>query len=168
MKINKFTSKTTAVITMIGVAVGLGNVWRFPYMMRKFGGGMFLFIYLFFVLVFAIPALTGEWALGRHTGRNPFGAFARAFKSPAGRIVAVVLVVSLLIADSYYAVVIGNVIYTIRLFYFSVLHLFLQFYVFCHLRPKLNIQSLCFASKHYLIVPKYIRLLFDYQVCYLA
>jgi NSS family neurotransmitter:Na+ symporter len=112
MQKNIFTSKITAIVTMIGVAVGLGNVWRFPYMMGQFGGGTFLFIYLIFVLLFAIPALTGEWALGRFTRKDPLGAFFEAFKSPVGKIIAVILVISLLIADSYYVVIIGNVIYT--------------------------------------------------------
>ncbi|NQV86785.1 MAG: hypothetical protein HQ492_06880 [Woeseiaceae bacterium] len=42
---------------MIGVAVGLGNVWRFPYMMGQYGGSAFLVVYIAFVLIFAIPAL---------------------------------------------------------------------------------------------------------------
>ncbi|MFC2119428.1 sodium-dependent transporter, partial [Bacteroidota bacterium] len=55
-----FTSRITAALSIIGVAIGLGNVWRFPYMMGKFGGSAFLFIYIIFVFIFAIPALMGE------------------------------------------------------------------------------------------------------------
>ena len=96
---------------MVGVAVGLGNVWRFPYMMGRFGGSAFLFVYLFFVLAFAIPALMGEWALGRATRSGPIGAFKAAF-GPAGRWIGVILLITVLIANSYYVVVVANVVYT--------------------------------------------------------
>lgn len=58
-----FSSRTATVFSLIGVAVGLGNVWRFPYMMGRYGGSAFLFVYLAFTALFAIPALTGEIAL---------------------------------------------------------------------------------------------------------
>ena len=54
-----FSTRFAATLTMIGVAVGLGNVWRFPYMMGQYGGSAFLVVYIVFVLVFAIPAVTG-------------------------------------------------------------------------------------------------------------
>ncbi|MCL4145628.1 UNVERIFIED_CONTAM: hypothetical protein GTU68_019345, partial [Idotea baltica] len=55
---------------MIGVAVGLGNVWRFPYMMGQYGGSAFLFVYLLFTVLFALPALMGEIGLGRATRKG--------------------------------------------------------------------------------------------------
>lgn len=106
-----FTSRLTTLLAMVGVAVGLGNVWRFPYMMGQFGGSAFLFVYLGFVLLFAIPALMGEWALGRETRRGPMGAFTAAF-GPAGRWIGAILVFTVLVANSYYLVVIANVAYT--------------------------------------------------------
>ena len=48
-----FTSRLTTVITMVGISVGLGNVWRFPYMMGEYGGSAFLFVYLIFTMFFA-------------------------------------------------------------------------------------------------------------------
>ena len=71
-------------MTMIGVAVGLGNVWRFPYMVGKFGGAPFVAIYILAVVLLGIPTLMAEWALGRHTRRGPLGAFSRA-GDPLGR-----------------------------------------------------------------------------------
>ena len=50
---------------MVGVAVGLGNVWRFPYMMGEYGGSAFLVVYLVFTALLAVPAMTAEWALGQ-------------------------------------------------------------------------------------------------------
>jgi hypothetical protein len=72
-----FTSRFGTLMTMIGVAVGLGNVWRFPYMVGKFGGAAFVVLYIIISLAIGVPGLMAEWALGRHTRRGPVGAFAR-------------------------------------------------------------------------------------------
>ena len=96
---------------MIGVAVGLGNVWRFPYMMGQHGGSAFLVVYIVFVLVFAIPAMTAEWSLGRYTRHGPIGAMERAF-GPYGRLIGYLLVLTVLIANSYYVVIVGNVAFS--------------------------------------------------------
>ena len=106
-----FRSPLTTVLTMVGVAVGLGNVWRFPYMMGQFGGSAFLIIYLVFVVAFATPALTAEWALGREARRGPLGAFRAAF-GPRGTWIGAVLLATVFIANSYYVVIVGNVTYT--------------------------------------------------------
>ncbi len=106
-----FSGRIAAILTMIGVAVGLGNVWRFPYMMGQNGGSAFLFVYLFFVLMFAVPAVTAEWSLGRHTRRGPLGAMERAF-GPTGKWIGLGLVATVLIANSYYVVIIGNVAFS--------------------------------------------------------
>lgn len=97
---------------MIGVAVGLGNVWRFPYMMGKYGGSAFLFVYLIFTLLFAVPALMGEIALGRASRKGIIGAFQQALGLSTGRIIGFILLVNILIASSYYVVVIANVIFS--------------------------------------------------------
>jgi len=98
----------TTTLTMIGVAVGLGNVWRFPYMMGQYGGSAFLVVYIAFVLIFAIPAVTAEWSLGRYARHGPIGAMEHAF-GPVGRWVGYLLVLTVFIANSYYVVIIGNV-----------------------------------------------------------
>ena len=107
----QFSSRLTTVLTMVGVAVGLGNVWRFPYMMGQHGGSAFLVLYLGFVAVFAVPAVTAEWALGRHTRRGPMGAFEQAL-GPRGRWIGYLLVATVLIANSYYLVIVANVAYS--------------------------------------------------------
>ncbi len=96
---------------MIGVAVGLGNVWRFPYMMGQYGGSAFLVVYVVFVLIFAIPAVTAEWSLGRYTRHGPIGAMQRAF-GPFGKWLGYLLVLTVLIANSYYVVIVGNVAFS--------------------------------------------------------
>ncbi|RMF59087.1 MAG: sodium-dependent transporter [Calditrichaeota bacterium] len=107
-----FSSKFSTILTMLGVSVGLGNVWRFPYMMGKYGGSAFLFVYLGFTVLFAIPAVMAEWALGRETRKGPIGAFSAALGPGLGRIVGYMLLFTVLVANSYYLVVIGNVLYT--------------------------------------------------------
>jgi len=114
-----FSSHTATILTMIGVSVGLGNVWRFPYMMGKYGGSAFLFIYLIFTMLFGIPAMISEWVLGRKTRKGPIGAFTAVAGSFWGKVIGSVLLITVLVADSYYIVVIANVIYTA---YFSAVH----------------------------------------------
>lgn len=58
-----------------GSAVGLGNIWRFPYLTGENGGAAFVFIYFFCVILVGVPMLINEIAIGRLTGKNPVGAF---------------------------------------------------------------------------------------------
>lgn len=107
-----FSSRLATIMTMAGVAIGLGNVWRFPYMMGRYGGSAFLLVYVLCNVLFAVPALTAEWALGRATRRGPFGAFSAAVGPAAGRLIGFTLLLTVLVADSYYMVVIANIVYT--------------------------------------------------------
>jgi NSS family neurotransmitter:Na+ symporter len=94
---------------MIGVAVGLGNVWRFPYMVGKFGGAAFVLVYLAAVLLLGVPGLAAEWALGRHTRRGPVGAFARA-GLPGGRAAGWFFFGVMLLSTGYYTNALGWVL----------------------------------------------------------
>jgi NSS family neurotransmitter:Na+ symporter len=105
----RFTTSFGVLMTFIGVAVGLGNVWRFPYMAGAFGGGAFLLIYLVILLAFGIPALMAELALGRLTRRGPVGAFTR-IGMKGGKAVGWALFVTVLMALTYYTVIVGWVL----------------------------------------------------------
>jgi NSS family neurotransmitter:Na+ symporter len=105
-----FSSRTGVLLTMIGVAVGLGNVWRFPYMVGRNGGAAFVVVYVVVVAVVGIPALMTEWTLGRHTRRGPVGAFAAA-GLPFGKAVGWFFFFVVAAATGYYAAVIGWVLY---------------------------------------------------------
>ena len=70
-----FSSKLGYVLAAAGSAVGLGNIWRFPYLAAKHGGGIFLLTYLILVLTFGYALLISENAIGRMTGKGPVGAF---------------------------------------------------------------------------------------------
>ena len=105
-----FASRFGLLMTMIGVAVGLGNVWRFPYMVGEFGGAPFVLFYVFVVGVVGIPALMAEWTLGRLTRRGPVGAFARA-GLPFGRPVGWFFFFVVTAATGYYTNALGWVLY---------------------------------------------------------
>lgn len=104
-----FATRFGIVMTFIGVAVGLGNVWRFPYMAAAFGGGAFLLLYLLLLVAFGIPALMAELTLGRMTRRGTMGAFHR-IGLPGGRAVSWLLLVTVFMATSYYVVIVGWVL----------------------------------------------------------
>ncbi|GMV05868.1 MAG: sodium-dependent transporter [Gemmatimonadota bacterium] len=105
-----FTSRVGVLATMIGVAVGLGNVWRFPYMVGRYGGAAFVLLYVAIALLVGVPALMAEWSLGRHTRRGTLGAFEAA-GLPAGRAVGWLLGFVVLAAVAYYDNAIGWVLY---------------------------------------------------------
>lgn len=97
---------------MLGVSIGLGNVWRFPYMMGSYGGSAFLIVYLVFTIFFAIPALMAEMTLGRMSGHGTVDALRLSFGKRAGSFFGYLLLGVVTIAGSYYAVVVGNVFFT--------------------------------------------------------
>ncbi|MEP6692084.1 MAG: sodium-dependent transporter [Gemmatimonadaceae bacterium] len=101
-----FTSRLGVRMTMLGVAVGIGNVWRFPYLVGKFGGSAFVLFYVVLVVLIGIPALMAEWVLGRHTRRGTLGAFART-RLPFGKQVGWLLFLVVIAATGYYTSVIG-------------------------------------------------------------
>lgn len=72
---SSFSSKLGYVLAAAGSAVGLGNIWRFPYLCAKNGGGIFLLIYIIFMLTFGYALLICENAIGRMTRKGPIGAY---------------------------------------------------------------------------------------------
>lgn len=72
---SNFTSKIGFVLAAAGSAVGLGNIWRFPYLAAQHGGGTFLLVYLILAVTFGFALMTAEIAIGRKTGLSAIGAF---------------------------------------------------------------------------------------------
>lgn len=73
-----FSSKIGFVLAAAGSAVGLGNIWRFPYLAAKYGGGIFLLVYIILAATFGYTMIISETALGRMTKRSPVGAYKEA------------------------------------------------------------------------------------------
>lgn len=70
-----FTGKIGFVLAAAGASVGLGNIWRFPYLCARYGGGVFLVVYIALALTFGYTMIIAETAIGRATGKSPVGAY---------------------------------------------------------------------------------------------
>ena len=109
-KRSSFSGKLGYVLSAAGASVGLGNIWRFPYLAAKYGGGIFLLIYILLALTFGYTMIMAESALGRMTRKSPVGAFQAFGKagwlSAGGWINAIIPVLIV----PYYSVIGGWVI----------------------------------------------------------
>ena len=74
-KRSSFSGKIGFVLAAAGASVGLGNIWRFPYLCAKYGGGIFLLVYIVLALTFGYTMIIAETAIGRSTQKSPVGAF---------------------------------------------------------------------------------------------
>ena len=101
-------SKIGFVLAAAGSAIGLGNIWKFPYICGENGGGAFVLIYLVCILVVGLPIMIGEIMLGRSTQKSPVGAFeAHAGKRSPWKAVGGMGVCAAFFMLSYYSVVAG-------------------------------------------------------------
>ena len=75
-KRSTFSGKLGFVLSAAGASVGLGNIWRFPYLAAKYGGGIFLLIYILLALTFGYTMIMAETSIGRMTKKSPVGAYA--------------------------------------------------------------------------------------------
>lgn len=98
-----FGGKLAAILAAAGSAIGLGNIWRFPYITGDNGGGAFIIIYLGCILLLGLPLLIAEFAVGHNTKRNPVDAFA-TIKRGWGWLGAVGLVSVFLIMGYYFVI----------------------------------------------------------------
>ncbi len=100
-------------MALAGSAVGLGNLWKFPYLAGRNGGGIFLLVYILFVLIAGVPLILGELAIGRATRLEPVSAFEKL--NPRFKFVGVLGVLSGVLIPCYYVVIGGWVIaYIVR------------------------------------------------------
>ena len=104
-KKGNFTSALGFVLAAAGSAVGVGNIWRFPYLAARDGGGLFLIVYLVLVLTFGFTLLTTDIAIGRRTGKNAWHAFG-SIKPKWGFLGKLTFLVPVLIM-TYYSVIGG-------------------------------------------------------------
>ena len=82
-KRSAFSGKIGFVLSAAGASVGLGNIWRFPYLAAKYGGGIFLLVYIVLAVTFGYTMIVAETALGRMTHKSPVGAFGAFGKRAA-------------------------------------------------------------------------------------
>ena len=102
-----FGNNAAAILALAGSAIGLGNIWRFPYIVGQYGGAAFIIVYLVVSLLLSIPIFMSEAVLGRGTKSNTFGALNKLAPGSRLRWLGLVTVVAPLIIMSYYSVVGG-------------------------------------------------------------
>lgn len=101
----QWASRLGFLLAAAGSAIGLGNLWKFPYLMGRNGGFTFLIAYLIFVLILGIPVMMLEMSLGRYTGRDPIQSYK--IVHPKAKIVGILGVLAPFIILSYYSVIGG-------------------------------------------------------------
>ena len=106
---NSWSSKPAFLLATIGGAVGLGNLWRFPYIAGEYGGGGFVLIYLGFVFLLGVPLMAGEMLLGRRGHRSPVNSIAELVRAEDAnmfwRSIGWISILVPFVGLSYYAVV---------------------------------------------------------------
>jgi neurotransmitter:Na+ symporter, NSS family len=115
----QWSSRMTFVLAAAGSAVGLGNIWKFPYMVGESGGAAFVFVYLLCIALIGLPILVSEWLLGRRGQKNPastMSELARVAKKPkAWAIVGISGIVGAFLILSFYSVIGGwSLYYTVN------------------------------------------------------
>ena len=107
MKRDSFGSRFGALVAMAGSAVGLGNLWRFPYLVGENGGAAFIIIYILLSFVICLPIFISEFVIGRRSQKNAFAAFRDLSGGSAWRWVGLFTIIVPLVVLSYYSVIGG-------------------------------------------------------------
>jgi NSS family neurotransmitter:Na+ symporter len=102
-----FNSRMGALLAIAGSAIGLGNLWKFPYMVGENGGSIFILFYLIFVALICLPVMLSELVIGRNTQRNIFGAFKKLVPGTAWRFIGTISITAAFVILSFYSVVAG-------------------------------------------------------------
>lgn len=114
-----WSSRLAFILAAVGSSVGLGNIWKFPYMTGESGGGAFVLIYLLCIFLVGIPILMSEWLLGRIGQRNPISTMsmltARLKRSPAWVLIGVFGILGAYLILSFYSVIGGWALAYIKL-----------------------------------------------------
>lgn len=120
MKRDGFGSRFGALVAMAGSAVGLGNLWRFPYLVGENGGAAFIIVYIILCFLICLPIFISEFVIGRRSQKNAFAAFRDLSGGSAWRWVGLFTIIVPLIVLSYYSVIGGwSVDYLLKALTFS-------------------------------------------------
>lgn len=123
----QFGSSLGFIMAAAGSAVGLGNIWRFPYLTGENGGGAFVFVYILCVLLIGLPLLFNEIALGRKSGKNPIGAIRDTGGNKFWQSAGVLCVLVCFFVFSYYSVIAG---WTVGYIFTEIINIPIDFEVF--------------------------------------
>lgn len=103
----QFSGNLTIIMAMAGSAIGLGNIWRFPYIVGEYGGAAFIIIYFLACLIIALPIFFAESVIGRRGGMDTFGSMKKLAPGSKWYKVGMLTIISPIIILSYYSVVGG-------------------------------------------------------------
>lgn len=103
----QFATRMGVVAVTVGSAVGLGNIWRFPYEAGEGGGAAFMVLYLLFVFIIGVPVICAEFVIGRHTGTNVRSAFRRLAPRQMWGVIGYIGIAASMLILSFYSVVAG-------------------------------------------------------------
>ncbi|HCM60237.1 MAG TPA: sodium-dependent transporter [Bacteroidales bacterium] len=106
-KRDSFGSRMGVIMAAAGSAIGLGNIWRFPYILGENGGGAFLIVYLIIVFAIGIPVMMSELVIGRRSQRNPVGAFKTLAPRKPWYMVGMMGIVAAFMILAFYTAVAG-------------------------------------------------------------
>ena len=107
MERENFGNRFGVLVAMAGSAIGLGNLWRFPYLVGSYGGAAFIFVYLFCVFLLCLPIFMSEVIVGRRSRANAYGAFKKLAPGTRWKWLGAISVITPVIVVSYYSVVGG-------------------------------------------------------------
>lgn len=102
-----FSSKFGIIAAAAGSAVGLGNIWRFPYVAGENGGGAFLLIYLAFIIAIGLPVMLSELLIGRKAQQNAFGSFRKLAPESMWPLVGLMGVIAAFLILAFYSTISG-------------------------------------------------------------
>lgn len=102
-----FSSKLGVIAAAAGSAVGLGNIWRFPYVAGENGGGAFLLIYLGFILAIGLPVMLSEFTIGRRAQLNAFGSFKKLAPGKPWYLIGLMGIVAAFVILAFYSTIAG-------------------------------------------------------------
>ncbi len=114
-----FTSRFGIIAAAAGSAIGLGNIWRFPYVAGENGGGAFLLVYLSFVLVLGIPVMLSEFVIGRKAKKNAFGAIRSIAPGTWWPVIGIMGIVAAFVILAFYSTIAG---WTLHYVYLSLIN----------------------------------------------
>ncbi len=103
----QWSSRLGFIFAAAGSAIGLGNIWRFPYIVGENGGGAFVLLYLFFVVVIGLPYMLAELSLGRFSSKNPVGAIEAVKPKSTWKLAGLLGVITGIGILSFYGVIAG-------------------------------------------------------------
>jgi len=102
-----FSGKFGVIAAAAGSAVGLGNIWRFPYITGENGGGAFLIMYLIFIIVIGVPVMLSEFVIGRRSQSNALGSFKKLSPGSPWWLIGLLGIITAFVILSFYSTVAG-------------------------------------------------------------